>query len=146
MTPGTSPDFVVFGTSYARYPLLVAAGGIERAAGTARTPFSTAAVVDADVNIWVHLASAMAAAPGLVWKRTAAGHVFTESDVVPTAVWTRAVARRHDVGVLWEHGRACKEMPAGLRGRGAKGKSRKGKGGLNMKAEGQEGSGSASDE
>lgn len=44
--------------------------------------------------------------------------------------WKKVVARRADIGVLFEDGVVRKEVPVGLRGKGVKGK--KGKGGKGM--------------
>ncbi len=64
---------------------------------------------------------------------TESGTVVTEGDkmgVVGKQFWKKVVARRADIGVLFEDGVVRKEVPVGLRGKGVKGK--KGKGGKGM--------------
>ncbi|KAL1837894.1 hypothetical protein VTJ49DRAFT_3280 [Mycothermus thermophilus] len=153
------PEFVVFETSYQRYPLLLAQGAITRAPGGSEYRVFVPVAVDgegnetvrssapgeaAEVNVWIHLRTALREAPGIEWRRSEGGAIVT-ADHVPTSVWTRAVARRPDIGVLFEGGEVRKEVPASLRGKGAKGKARKGK--TALKREGsEEDSGSASEE
>lgn len=48
------------------------------------------------------------------------------ADEIPSSLWKRAVARRGDLGVLYEDGVVRKEVPVGLRGKGAKAKKGKG--------------------
>lgn len=94
------------------------------------------------MSIWIHLPSALVAHPEIVWQRTETGSVVT-ADEVPASLWKRAVARRGDLGVLYEDGVVRKEVPVGLRGRGAK--ARKGRGVLKSKVgEVEDGSDSAS--
>lgn len=76
----------------------------------------------------------------ITWSRNESGAVVTEGDakgVVSKAFWKKVVARRADIGVLFENGEVRKEVPIGLRGKGAKpkkgGKGR-GKGIKEMKA------------
>ena len=66
--------------------------------------------------------------------------MVTEGDVkgfISKAFWKKVVARRTDIGTLYENGKVRKEVPIGLRGKGAKpkkgGKGR-GKGIKEMKA------------
>ena len=155
------PEFIVYETSYQRYPLLVTAGAIARAPGGAQLlafqPVAAAAAEEnelplsdtAEVTIWIHLRSALeAAVPGTLWQRAEGGAVVTDGEV-PRHLWSKAVARRPDIGLLLEDGEVRKEVPAALRGKGAKGKSRKGKGQEALKRDGSEddsGSASASDE
>lgn len=128
------PEFLVYETSYQRYPLLVTVGAIVRAPGGAEyLPFTPASDVSAEphkegpeVSIWINLRAALEAAPQVVWRRVEGGASIVTSDEVPKSLWTKAVARRPDIGVLLENGSVKKEVPAGLRGKG--GKARKGKG------------------
>ncbi|CZT44139.1 related to tRNA 2`-phosphotransferase [Rhynchosporium secalis] len=141
------PDFIVYETSYANYPLILASGGIKRAGGQALLTFATIVVqedgsevrapkCDADVSIHINLRQVMEAEPKIRWARTDAGHVVTEGDAsggISKANWKKAVARRADIGVLFENGEVRKEVPVGLRGKGVKAKKGgkgKGKGGL----------------
>lgn len=154
LSPDTDelPAFVVYETSYSRYPLILASGAIRRAAGTAQTVFVSAPVaedgslpaIEADIGIWIHLPSAMDADKTVVWQRSLdTGVIFTQAEELPIGLWKKAVARRLDIGVLLEDGEVKKEIPAGLRGKGAKGKTKKGKGSLKGRAE--DASGSASE-
>lgn len=65
--------------------------------------------------------------PKILFQRTEGGAIIT-SDEIPKSLWKKAVARRPEIGVLFEDGQVKKELPAGLRGKG-KGKARKGKDG-----------------
>ncbi|KUJ11866.1 uncharacterized protein LY89DRAFT_709804 [Mollisia scopiformis] len=133
------PDLIVYETSYANYPLILASGGIKRAGGQANLSFSALSSEgemtpssSADVSIYIPLRSAMAADPAITWSRTEAGNVVTEGDktgVVSKQFWKKVVARRADIGVLFEDGVVRKEVPVGLRGKGVKGKKGMGKGG-----------------
>jgi hypothetical protein len=100
----------------------------------------------AEVSVWIHLRSALQAEPGITWHRSDGGMIIT-ADEVPKSLWKKAVARRPDIGLLWEDGQVRKEVPANLRGKREKGKTaRRGKGGA-LKQEGSgEDSGSASEE
>ncbi|KAK4160221.1 hypothetical protein QBC43DRAFT_271000 [Cladorrhinum sp. PSN259] len=141
------PEFVMYETSYQRYPLLLTLGGITRAPGGAEyhsfVPASGDQVQkqEAEVSIWVHLPSALDKAS---WYRSEAGAIIT-SDEIPKSLWKKAVARRPDIGVLFEDGEVKKDVPAGLRGKAAKGKARKGDRGLRRRDDGSEGSGSGSE-
>ncbi|PVH84514.1 putative tRNA 2'-phosphotransferase 1 [Cadophora sp. DSE1049] len=146
------PDFIVYETSYANYPLILASGGIKRAGGQALLQFATIVVQedgsevrapksDADVSIHINLRQIMEAEPKIRWARTEAGNVVTEGDAnggISKVNWKKVVARRADIGVLFEDGEVRKEVPVGLRGKGVKAKKGgkgKGKGGLKeMKA------------
>lgn len=154
------PEFVIYETSYQRYPLLLASGAITRAPGGSRHLAFVPVTVDeggaesrqtapgageaAEVSVWIHLRSALQAEPGITWQRSDSGVVIT-ADEVPKRLWKKAVARRPDIGVLFEDGEVRKEVPASLRGKSAKGKSRKGKGALKREGSGDD-SGSASEE
>jgi hypothetical protein len=138
------PEFIIHETSYPKYHLILTSGSIKRAGGQPYLSFveETSRSSSADVSIWIHLASALDAHPEIVWQRTETGSVVT-ADEVPAGLWKRAVARRGDLGVLYEDGLVRKEVPVGLRGKGAK--ARKGKGVLKSKAgEADDGSDSAS--
>ncbi|SPQ17583.1 5986a4a7-7e21-4310-b013-2e0360469321 [Thermothielavioides terrestris] len=153
------PDFVIYETSYQRYPLLLALGAITRAPGGSEyrtfvpvtvgqdgtdSRLTPGAGEAAEVSIWIHLPSALQAEPGITWQRSDSGMVITADDI-PKSLWKKAVARRPDIGTLFEDGEVRKEVPSNLRGKGAKGKARKGKG--TLKREGSEDeSGSASEE
>ena len=75
--------------------------------------------------VWINLKSAMEANPSITWQRTESGAIVT-SDEVPKSLWKKAVARRPDIGLLFEDGEVRKEVPASLRGKGAKGRGKKG--------------------
>ncbi|KAL1853937.1 hypothetical protein VTK73DRAFT_8868 [Phialemonium thermophilum] len=150
-TPGL-PEFILYETSYPKYHLILSSGSIKRAGGQPFLSFTpvvddvaTASVTKtADVSIWIHLPSALASRPDVAWQRSDAGAIVTV-DEVPTTLWTRAVARRGDLGVLFEEGVVRKEIPVGLRGKGAK--SKKGKGALKSRvSDTDDGSDSASAE
>lgn len=146
------PEFVIYETSYQRYPLLQTLGAITRAPGG--TQYLSFAPVDedsnesrqnpAEVSVWIHLPSALQAAPGITWQRSDSGTIIT-ADEVPKSLWKKAVGRRPDIGILFEDGEVRKEVPANLRGKGAKGKARKGKAVLAREGSGED-SGSATDE
>jgi len=133
------PEFLVYETSYQRYPLILTTGTISRAPGGATyLSFTPVTVAEdgtetrapsqgeaAEVSIWIHLRSALESNPNLLFQRTEGGAIVT-SDEIPKALWRKAVARRPDIGLLFEDGEVKKELPAGLRGKG-KGKARKGK-------------------
>ncbi|CAG8949469.1 hypothetical protein HYFRA_00007699 [Hymenoscyphus fraxineus] len=153
LTPLTSesedlPDFIVYETSYANYPLILASGGIKKAGGQALLQFSTIKVDEdgtevrsasgADVSIHIDLRAVMEAEPKILWARTETGNVVTEAGPTSTIdkkYWKKAVGRRADIGLLYEDGVVKKEVPIGLRGKGTKGKKGlKGKGAsANMK-------------
>ncbi|KAI1341424.1 putative tRNA 2'-phosphotransferase 1 [Xylariaceae sp. FL0016] len=143
------PEYIVYETTYQNYPLVLASGGIKRADGASHLSFlpvsagtATGRPSKADVSIWIHLRTAMEQAPELVWQYTTSGRIVTVGEEVPKGVWKKAVARRPDIGLLFEEGLVHKEIPEGLRGKGAKGKAKKGKGLL--KQEGRVGSESES--
>ncbi|KAL2150944.1 hypothetical protein VTH82DRAFT_6042 [Thermothelomyces myriococcoides] len=134
------PEFVIYETSYQRYPLLLALGAITRAPGGSEYRSFVPVTVDeqgnesrqhagageeAEVNIWIHLRTALQAEPSVEWRRSENGTIVTAGDV-PKSLWTKSVARRPEIGVLFEDGEVRKEVPANLRGKGAKGKSRRG--------------------
>lgn len=148
------PALIVYETSYANYPLILASGGIKRAGGQAHLVFKTVAAdgeereraaTDADVSIYVDLREVMEAEEGITWARTDSGMVVTEGDAAGGAVekrfWKKVVARRADIGVLFEDGEVRKEVPIGLRGKGVKAKKGgkgKGRGLKQMKARGED--------
>ena len=146
------PEFVIYETSYQRYPLLLTLGGITRAPGGSRYhsfvpvvadrdgsadarqnsepgSFGAAASSAAEISIYIHLPTALletAADSKIEWYRSENGQaVITTADEVPKSLWRRVVARRPDVGVVFEDGEVRKDLPAGLRGKAAKGKGRK---------------------
>ncbi|KAI1083960.1 putative tRNA 2'-phosphotransferase 1 [Whalleya microplaca] len=142
------PEYVVYETSYQTYPLVLASGGIERPDGASHLSFQPVTVgttdgaevrhsraTNADVSIWIHLKTAMEQAPELAWQYTTSGRIVTLGDEVPKNLWKKVVARRPDLGVLFEDGEVRKEVPEGLRGKGAKGKGKKGK--RSLKQEGR---------
>ncbi|KAG9231954.1 putative tRNA 2'-phosphotransferase 1 [Amylocarpus encephaloides] len=129
------PTLIVYETSYANYPLILASGGIKRAGGQAHLQFASIKVDEdgtevksssgADVSIYINLRELMEAEPSMKWARTESGNVVTEGDShggLGKNYWKKAVGRRADIGVLYEDGVAKKEVPVGLRGKGAKGK------------------------
>lgn len=86
---------------------------------------------DADVAIYIDIRAVMEAEPSITWARTESGAVVTAGDkegVLSRKYWKKAVARRADIGVLYENGEIRKEVPVGLRGKGAKGKGKLGGG------------------
>jgi len=132
------PEFILYETSYQRYPLLLTSGAIIPAPGGGKQhtfqPFVEDSVPSAsdafakepaEVIIWINLKSAMEANPSITWQRTESGAIVT-SDEVPKSLWKKAVARRPDIGLLFEDGEVRKEVPASLRGKGAKGRGKKG--------------------
>jgi 2'-phosphotransferase len=135
------PDLVVYETSYPNYPLILASGGIKRAGGQAHLQFSalkiqedgteTRASSDVDVSIYIDLRAVMEADDKITWSRAENGNIVTQGDakgVIDKKYWKRAVARRADIGILYEDGNVRKEIPIGLRGKGVKGKKGGGKG------------------
>lgn len=73
----------------------------------------------------------MEAEDKITWSRAENGNILTEGDangVIDKKYWKRAVARRADIGILYEDGKVRKEIPIGLRGKGVKGKRGGGKG------------------
>ncbi|KAK3392682.1 hypothetical protein B0H63DRAFT_37 [Podospora didyma] len=149
------PEFVVYETSYQRYPLILASGAITCGpTGTQSLTFHSVTIGEdgtesrqssADVSIWIPLRSALEAEPSILWQRTESGAIVT-ADEVPKSLWQKAVARRPDLGMLFEDGQVRKEVPAVLRGRGSKGKGKSGnKANLKRQGSGDE-SGSASEE
>jgi 2'-phosphotransferase len=162
LTTEDLPDLIVYETSYANYPLILASGSIKRAGGQAVLSFSPltiasdgseikAAASDADVSIYLPLRSLMEAQPKITWSRLENGQIVTEGDVkgeVSKKYWKKVVARRADIGVLYEDGEVRKEVPVGLRGKGVKAKKGgkgKGKGGLKEMKTRSEDEGTASD-
>ncbi|KAH8667046.1 hypothetical protein BX600DRAFT_511924 [Xylariales sp. PMI_506] len=160
------PEFVVYQTSYEAYPHIVAAEAIQRAPGATHISFAPVSEDGeiagtpshqhqeaADISIFVNLRQALStsATTPITWHRTTTGAVVT-TDEVPRSLWHRAVARRSDVGVLFEDGEVRNEVPEALRGKGSKGKAKKGKGALKGSNSGtsggaaDDGSDSASDE
>lgn len=153
------PEFVIYETSYQRYPLLLALGAITRAPGGSQHQSFVPVFVGedgnemrqnsgggeaAEVSVWIHLRSALQAEPGITWHRSENGMIIT-ADQIPKALWTKAVARRPEIGVLFEEGEVRKEVPANLRGKATKGRARKGKAELTREGSGDD-SGSASEE
>ncbi|KAB5559717.1 hypothetical protein GE09DRAFT_65588 [Coniochaeta sp. 2T2.1] len=142
------PEFILHETTYPKYHLILTSGSIKRAGGQPFLSFAsvsedaTTPTSAADVSIWIHLPSTLESHPEITWQRTDSGSIVT-ADEVPKALWKRAVARRGDLGVLFEDGVVRKEVPFGLRGKGAKAK--KGKGVLKSRGgEADDGSDSAS--
>jgi hypothetical protein len=136
------PDLIVYETSYANYPLILQSGGIKRAGGQAQLSFGSIQInedgteekkpSDADVSIYLDLRAVMEAEPKISWARMDNGAVITTGNAegaLDKKYWKKAVGRRADIGVLFEDGVVKKEVPVGLRGKGAKGKKGlKGKG------------------
>ncbi|KAF7898286.1 hypothetical protein EAF00_004732 [Botryotinia globosa] len=134
------PDLVVYETSYANYPLIFASGGIKKAGGQAYLAFSSIFVSfdgtetrtssstskdDADIYIYISLKSALESHPEIKWYKNGNGGILSEGNdegVVSKHVWKKVVARRADIGILFENGVVKKEVPVGLRGKGVKGK------------------------
>ncbi|KAI8633899.1 putative tRNA 2'-phosphotransferase 1 [Xylariaceae sp. FL1651] len=138
------PEYIVYETTYQNYPLVVAAGSIKRADGATHLSFipvaaatATSRASKADVSIWIHLRTVMEQAPELKWQFTTSGRIVTAAEEVPKSLWKKAVARRPDIGLLFEDGVVHKEIPDGLRGKGGKGKAKKGKGMLKQEGQGR---------
>jgi hypothetical protein len=138
------PEYIVYETTYQNYPLVVASGNIRRADGASHLSFlpvaaatATSRASKADVSIWIPLRTAMEQAPELKWQFTTSGRIVTTAEEVPRDLWKKAVARRPDIGLLFEDGVVHKEIPEGLRGKGAKGKAKKGKGMLKHEGQGR---------
>jgi 2'-phosphotransferase len=132
---------IVYETSYANYPLILASGGIKRAGGQTQLQFASIQIQedgtevrpssDADVSIYIDLRAAMEANDKITWCRAENGNVVSEGDAngsIEKKYWKKAVARRADIGILLENGEVRKEVPIGLRGKGVKGKRGGGKG------------------
>ncbi|KAK6599547.1 Tpt1/KptA family RNA 2'-phosphotransferase [Botrytis cinerea] len=116
------PDLVVYETSYANYPLILASG--------TRTSSSTSKD-DADISIYISLKSTFESHPEIKWYENGNGGILSEGDdggMIRKSVWKKVVARRADIGVLFENGVVRKEVPVGLRGKGSKGKKGGGEG------------------
>ena len=161
LTTEDLPDLIVYETSYPNYPLILASGSIKRAGGQALLSFSPITIAsdgseikassDADVSIYIPLRSLMEANPKISWSRTDSGSIVTEGDAkgeISKKHWKKVVARRADIGVLYEDGEVRKEVPVGLRGKGVKAKKGgkgKGKGGLKEMKARSEDEGTASD-
>ncbi|RKF74277.1 putative trna 2 -phosphotransferase 1 protein [Golovinomyces cichoracearum] len=125
------PKLIVYETSYANYPLVLASGGIRRAGGQAYLLFKTVPLIDAtelppvsaDVSIYIDLPLAMEKDKNIKWFRSETGAVITEGDAegkIDKSLWKNVVGRRADIGILYEDGQVKKEVPIGLRGKGAK--------------------------
>lgn len=158
------PEFVVYETSYQRYPLLVTSGTISRPPGGAsHLPFHPVTVDDegaqkthnnnnftasdgaAEVSIWINLRQALQNhADEIKWYRAENGTTILTASDVPRALWKKAVARRPDIGLLLEDGEVRKEIPSGLRGKGNKGKTKSGNANQAVLKEGSEEDDSAS--
>ncbi|RKF58996.1 putative trna 2 -phosphotransferase 1 protein [Erysiphe neolycopersici] len=128
------PKLIIYETSYANYPLILASGGIKRASGQIYLSFKAISLIGttelppvmADVTIYIDLPSAIEANKNILWQQNESGVVVTEGDegMVGKSLWKSAVARRIDIGVLFEDGQVKKEIPLSLRGKGAKVKIR----------------------
>ncbi|TGO54306.1 hypothetical protein BCON_0109g00170 [Botryotinia convoluta] len=134
------PDLVIYETSYANYPLILASGGIKKAGGQAHLAFSSIFVSsdgteartssstskdDADVSIYISLKSTLEFHPEIKWYKNGNGGILSEGDdegIISKSVWKKVIARRADIGVLFENGVVKKEVPVGLRGKAVKGK------------------------
>lgn len=142
------PEFVVYETTYQAYPLILASGAIQLAAGATRLAFAPMDALEsraskADIAIWVNLRDAWT--PGK-WHRTISGSQFTTTAEVPRSLWTKVVARRPDVGVLFENGEVRGEVPEALRRKGTKGSAKKTReGGSHSNDEGDDSTTSASE-
>jgi 2'-phosphotransferase len=139
--------FILYETSYEAFPRILAAGGIQqKATGATYVSFTQVSLEaeggeprptrtsDADVTIWIALREVMEANPDIEWHRTAAGGIATTNDI-PTHLWKKAVARRPEIGILFEDGQVRNEVPESLRGRGAKGKAKSSKANLRVRDE-----------
>ncbi|KAI6248644.1 hypothetical protein HI914_03377 [Erysiphe necator] len=125
------PKLVIYETSYANYPLILASGGIKRAGGQPYLSFKAISLigetelppVSADVSIYIDLPLAIEANQTILWQRTESGVIITEGDnegMINKSLWKNVIARRADIGVLFEDGQVKREVPSNLRGKGAK--------------------------
>lgn len=161
------PELIVYECSYASYPLILASGGIKRAGGQAYLTFSAIKIDEedrpdemrsssaaannskADVSISLSLRSILEAEPKISWARSETGAVVTEGDaqgVIVKQHWVKAVARRADIGTLFENGEVRKEVPIGLRGKNVKVKKGKNGGVVKKEMKARSEDDSASDE
>ncbi|KAF7861429.1 hypothetical protein EAF04_007994 [Stromatinia cepivora] len=134
------PNFVVYETSYSNYPLILASGGIRKAGGQSHLSFASIFISsdaietrtristnkdDADVSIYISLKTTMESDPQVKWYRNGNGGIVSQGDengFIGKSTWKKVIARRTDIGVLFEDGVVKKEVPVGLRGKGVKGK------------------------
>ncbi|SZF06257.1 unnamed protein product [Blumeria hordei] len=127
------PDLIFYETSYANYPLILASGGIKRAGGQSYLSFKTITLsngsdlppVTADISIYIDLRSAMESYSEIEWSQSESGSVLTKGDaegMVSKAMWKNVVARRADIGIIFENGEVKKDLIAGPRGKGSKSK------------------------
>jgi 2'-phosphotransferase len=159
-TPGTPitleadniPDVVIYGTSYATYPLILSSGSLKKMGGTA-IQLSTSGPEegamrgsDSEVLIYLDVRKALENDSNLQWWLSESGNSVSVTEVkgakgVPDSFWKRIVGRKGDVGLLWEAGEVVKEVPVGFRGRKEKGgKGLKGRAG-GAKSKGAKGKG-----
>ncbi|KAJ8067363.1 hypothetical protein OCU04_004716 [Sclerotinia nivalis] len=140
MSTADLPDLVVYETSYANYPLILASRGIRKTGGQSHLSFASIFISsdatetrtristskdDADVSIYISLKTTMESGPQIKWYRNGDGGIVSEGDengFISNSVWKKVIARRADIGVLFEDGVVKKEVPVGLRGKGVKGK------------------------
>ncbi|APA11625.1 hypothetical protein SS1G_05079 [Sclerotinia sclerotiorum 1980 UF-70] len=140
MSSADLPDFVVYETSYSNYPLILASGGIRKAGGQSHLSFTSIFISsdatetrtristnkdDADVSIYISLKTTIESNPQIKWYRNGNGGIVSEGDdngLMSKSVWKKVIARKVDIGVLFEDGVVKKEVPVGLRGKGVKGK------------------------
>ena len=152
------PEFIAYETTYQAWPLILASGCIKKKAGSPEQTFTPVAPTitteratasdTAEVTIWIDLRAAVKAAPEIQWRRSEKGDIATSAEEVPKALWKKVIARRSDVGVVFEDGEVRREVPEALR-KGAKnrGKKAKSEGSLRSRAEDEDSSeGSASSE
>ncbi|CAD6500611.1 BgTH12-06321 [Blumeria graminis f. sp. triticale] len=125
------PDLIFYETTYANYPLILASGGIKRAGGQSYLSFKTITLsngsdlppVTADISIYIDLRSAMESNSEIEWSQSESGSVLTKGDdegMVSKAMWKNVVARRADIGIIFENGEVKKDLLAGPRGKGSK--------------------------
>ena len=130
------PEYIVYETTYQAWPLILTSGCIKKKAGSpeqifkpvseARTTERATTSDTAEVTIWIDLRAALKVAPEIQWHHLEKGGIATSAEEVPKALWKKVVARRSDVGVVFEDGEVRREVPEAIR-KGAKSKGKKAK-------------------
>lgn len=126
------PEVVVYSTTYASYPRILAAGAIVNVNGNngkgSQIRCSTEVSDDAEVLIYIDVYKCLAESK-LGWFQGDNNQVVASADV-PKAFWKKVVGRKFDVGLLLEDGEVLKEVPVSLRSKkaGTKTKAKSGKG------------------
>ncbi|KAI9742607.1 MAG: hypothetical protein M1818_003748 [Claussenomyces sp. TS43310] len=119
------PETVVYSTTYAAYPLILASGGLKNTSGSRQLRFSTEVPDDAEVLIYVDVFRALQDAPEMTWYQSETQDTVVSegnatsanSNVLDKRFWKRVVGRKFEVGTLFEDGEEIKEVPTNLRGK-----------------------------